>query len=454
MRESAAIGALMNTRGLTELIVLNIGLELGLVSPTLFTMLVIMALVTTFMAGPALRLIDPQKLFSSPPEEEVREAMAEEGVEPRHSVVVSAQDGKNLDALLAIAEPLAATEPPRELIIARLVATQAIATGPASDERELRRATEEVNTRRDLLRERGIDARAVAFTTPDAGEDLVHLGSDQYVDLLLVDGRRPLLGPGVPAGEIGAALERAPCDVGVLVEGAGLPKIDAQDPVVVPFGGAEHDWAALELGSWIAAARGAPLKLLGASAENGEGRDASRLLANASLVVQQLAGITAEPVLTRPGEEVITSVRGRRPARRRTVRALARGRPRAGPGGDRQGRPRADPARPPRHEGRRTGSARRHDALQVVQSGLGSPRMKGVFAAVPRPPLELGRDRSAGSSSSSSSPRSAPRSPTSPTTTTSCPAAPRRPSSTRPSRSASPEAPSDRRSSSTSTKAA
>ena len=310
LRESAAIGALMNTRGLTELIVLNIGLELGLVSPTLFTMLVIMALVTTFMAGPALRWIDPQKLFSSPPEEEVREAMAEEGVEPRHSVVVSAQDGRNLDALLAIAEPLATTEPPRELIIARLVATLAIAPGPASDERELRRATEEVNARRDLLRERGIDARAVAFTTPDVGEDLVQLGSDEYVDLLLVDGRRPLLGPGVPAGEIGAALEHAPCDVGVLVEGAGLPKIDAQDPVVVPFGGAEHDWAALELGSWIAAARGAPLKLLGASSENGAGRDASRLLANASLVVQQLAGIAAEPVLTRPGSEVIRASEG------------------------------------------------------------------------------------------------------------------------------------------------
>jgi Kef-type K+ transport system membrane component KefB len=310
LRESAAIGALMNTRGLTELIVLNIGLELGLVSPTLFTMLVIMALVTTFMAGPALRLIDPQKLLSSPPEEEVRSAMTEEGVEVRHSVVVSAQDGKNLDALLAIAEPLAATDPPRELIIARLVATQAIATGPASDARELRSATEEVNTRRDRLRERGIDARAVAFTTPDAGEDLVHLGSDEYVDLLLVDGRRPLLGPGVPAGEIGAALEHAPCDVGVLVEREGLPTIDAQDPVVIPFGGAEHDWAALELGSWIAAARGAPLKLLGASAENGEGRDASRLLANASLVVQQLAGIAAEPVLTRPGAAVIRASEG------------------------------------------------------------------------------------------------------------------------------------------------
>ena len=51
----------MNTRGLTELIVLNIGLDLGVISHALFTMLVVMALVTTFMAGPILRLIDPRQ---------------------------------------------------------------------------------------------------------------------------------------------------------------------------------------------------------------------------------------------------------------------------------------------------------------------------------------------------------------------------------------------------------
>ena len=50
---------LMNTRGLMELIVLNIGLDLGVISPTLFTMMVIMALVTTFMTTPLLRSIYP-----------------------------------------------------------------------------------------------------------------------------------------------------------------------------------------------------------------------------------------------------------------------------------------------------------------------------------------------------------------------------------------------------------
>ncbi|MFC5681844.1 cation:proton antiporter [Flavobacterium sp. MAHUQ-51] len=57
-KDSLAIGALMNTRGLMELVVLNIGYDLGVLSTEIFTMMVIMALVTTFMTGPALDLIN------------------------------------------------------------------------------------------------------------------------------------------------------------------------------------------------------------------------------------------------------------------------------------------------------------------------------------------------------------------------------------------------------------
>lgn len=56
--DSLAIGALMNTRGLMELVVLNIGYDLGILSPEIFSMMVIMALVTTFMTGPALDLTE------------------------------------------------------------------------------------------------------------------------------------------------------------------------------------------------------------------------------------------------------------------------------------------------------------------------------------------------------------------------------------------------------------
>lgn len=57
-QESLTIGALMNTRGLMELVVLNIGYDLGVLTSEIFTMMVIMALVTTFMTGPALDLIN------------------------------------------------------------------------------------------------------------------------------------------------------------------------------------------------------------------------------------------------------------------------------------------------------------------------------------------------------------------------------------------------------------
>ncbi|WP_030676799.1 cation:proton antiporter [Streptomyces rimosus] len=55
--QSALVAALVNTRGLTELIVLNVGLEAGIIGPEMFTVLVLMALITTFMTGPMLSLI-------------------------------------------------------------------------------------------------------------------------------------------------------------------------------------------------------------------------------------------------------------------------------------------------------------------------------------------------------------------------------------------------------------
>src|SRR5215469_4554694 len=64
-REGSALGVLMNTRGLMELIVLNIGLELRVISPTLFAMLVIMALVTTFATTPILQLITRRQPMES-----------------------------------------------------------------------------------------------------------------------------------------------------------------------------------------------------------------------------------------------------------------------------------------------------------------------------------------------------------------------------------------------------
>jgi len=69
-KDSLSIGALMNTRGLVELVVLNIGYDLGVLTPEIFAMLVIMALVTTFLTGPTLDLINWS--FRSEPDEEIK----------------------------------------------------------------------------------------------------------------------------------------------------------------------------------------------------------------------------------------------------------------------------------------------------------------------------------------------------------------------------------------------
>ena len=56
--DASRLGLLMNTRGLVELVVLNVGLDSGILPPSLFSMMVCMALVTTFMATPLINLLD------------------------------------------------------------------------------------------------------------------------------------------------------------------------------------------------------------------------------------------------------------------------------------------------------------------------------------------------------------------------------------------------------------
>ncbi len=100
-RESLSIGALMNTRGLMELVVLNIGYDLGVLSPEIFAMLVLMALVTTFMTGPALDLINkflPEKKTLTP-----EEILTEAG---KYKILVSFSSPQKGVSLLKLANSL------------------------------------------------------------------------------------------------------------------------------------------------------------------------------------------------------------------------------------------------------------------------------------------------------------------------------------------------------------
>jgi K+:H+ antiporter len=314
-RDSAVMGALMNTRGLTELIVLNLALEKGVISEALFAALVIMALITTFMTGPLLKLLDPRNELGAPVEEELEEARTASMLDspvpiPDQSILVAPQTDAALPQLLALAEPLASSEPPRELLLVRVLRPPRGASARGAlqtEDRNLSEASTAIARVRLGLLERGIAARAVALTSSQPGQDIVRIDDREEVDLVLVDGRRPLLGPGVPRGDVGTILAKAPSDVGVLV----CREDEVIDPgperaIVVPFGGADHDWAALELGAWLASAHDAPLRLLGIAGQSEGGRDVSSLLANASLLLQQFAQIHAEPVVADPGREAIS----------------------------------------------------------------------------------------------------------------------------------------------------
>jgi DNA-binding SARP family transcriptional activator len=215
----------------------------------------------------------------------VPQAVPAEAPVAERSILVAPRTLDGLQTLLVLAEPLASSQPSWELIVAHVV--------PAA---ELAGENEALGRRRDELLERGLAARTAVFSSPTPGEDLAKLALHQEVDLVIMAvGRSPL------EGEAGAVIDGAPCDVGLVLEAGGERRAG---PVIVPFGAAEHDWAALELAAWVARATEAPLRLIGAASDTpDEGRDASRLLADASLIVQRTAGIAAEPLLTSPGRE-------------------------------------------------------------------------------------------------------------------------------------------------------
>jgi DNA-binding SARP family transcriptional activator len=196
---------------------------------------------------------------------------------PSRSILVIPIDKLNLNALVVLAGQLA-LDPDREVILMRPVGTGA----------ELAGASEMLQQSRQSLLERGIATRVAAFTSSDPGRDAARFAAEQDVDLLLIDGSSHLLEEPVLADLFAAA----PCDVGALIGGEIGP-----GPVLVPFSGAEHDWSAVEVGAWLARTRQVRLVLAGPS---GEERDASQLLARASLAVQRALGVAAEPLLVEP----------------------------------------------------------------------------------------------------------------------------------------------------------
>jgi DNA-binding SARP family transcriptional activator len=243
--------------------------------------------------GPALRELERRILAQ---DEGLAGAAADPtaAVAPAHprAILVLARDDASVDALVTLAGPLA-LDAHQELLVAVLVQGEA-----------------ELAARSACLRGvqadaagRGLSARVVAFTTDAPAADALRLANETDVALLVLDAPAELLGDDAAPGELTELFEEAVCDV-ALVAGAGRRVAPAGAAVIVPFGGHQHDWAAAELGAWLARARGLRLQLTGTRADAAGGRrDASRLLGHASIALQRGMGITAEPRLIAPGTE-------------------------------------------------------------------------------------------------------------------------------------------------------
>jgi DNA-binding SARP family transcriptional activator len=211
-------------------------------------------------------------------------------VERAGAVLVVPSDDSAIDGLLSLAAPLVRARP-KDLIVARLVA----------DEVELGDAVASVDAAR--ARTGDLSARVAAFTTDDFAADVIRLAATYEADLVLLDARGDV--DAVPfRTDLATILLESSADVALA---RGIPETRQEgDGVFIPFGGAEHDWAALELAAWLASATDLPLRLVGSRSDQARGRrDASRLLANASLAVQRITDVVAQPLLVEATEAAL-----------------------------------------------------------------------------------------------------------------------------------------------------
>lgn len=262
-RESSAIGVLMNTRGLMELIVLNIGLDLGVISPTLFTMMVVMALVTTFMTSPLLRWIYPG--------ERARAVAARADADEPFRVLVSVSHAETAAGLAVLGSALARSS--REALFAlHLVRPQDRASFHLRSESGTEEALAPLLARSSAL---GVEARTLSFVSGEPAVDICRTAETKGVGLVLLGRHKPLFGGTVLGGTVRAVMQEARCDVAVLVD-RGLSEIRR---VLVPFMGSAHDRAALLLARRLLESSGADVTILHVvSPREGESSKRQRVL--------------------------------------------------------------------------------------------------------------------------------------------------------------------------------
>jgi nucleotide-binding universal stress UspA family protein len=248
-REAGALGILMNTRGLMELIVLNIGLDLGVISPTLFTMMVIMALVTTFMTTPLLEVVYPQSELTRDLDTPSPSAVA--SASSHFTILMCVAFDRSGPAMVTLASALVADQPVHNRLYAlRLIRP----TDRASfyiidpDEETGMQGLRPLLERADQLHLR---VNPLAFVSPRPAHDICSVAEVKGADLIVLGWHKPVVTRTVLGGTVADVLEKAATDVGVFVD-RGLQSVRK---VLVPFQGTPDDKAALKLARRMTASK-------------------------------------------------------------------------------------------------------------------------------------------------------------------------------------------------------
>jgi Kef-type K+ transport system membrane component KefB/nucleotide-binding universal stress UspA family protein len=243
-REASAVGILMNTRGLMELIVLNIGLDLGVISPALFTMMVIMALATTFMTTPLLQLVYPSSVIAKEePVPILTPAPEAVSLTPRFTVLMCVAFDRSGPAMVRLANALVADQPQHHRLYAlRLIRP----TDRASfyivgqdDESGMQGLKPLLETAAQLH----LSVSPIAFVSPRPAADICNVAEVKGADLVILGWHKPVVTRTVLGGTVADVLEKAPATVAVFVD-RGLQTVRK---VLVPFQGSPDDKAALSL---------------------------------------------------------------------------------------------------------------------------------------------------------------------------------------------------------------
>ena len=194
----------MNTRGLTELVILNIGVSRGVLDGEMFTLLVIMAVVTTVMTSPLLRLVYPPRVLERDIAAAERAAM---GLEEAYTVVVVVDDPGRDAALVHLACDLVGRESPAQIVLARVVRRTTpkpeVASGLGADLALMAAAGDELRQLARVVDARGLKASVASRFGSDAWADVADIAGSADADVVLVragwgaaDGARPAARPG------------------------------------------------------------------------------------------------------------------------------------------------------------------------------------------------------------------------------------------------------------------